>query len=423
MSRRKRRQSSHELIGAVDVGASKAVCLIARLVEAADGAPAPEIIGVGLQGMRAGERAAGRLAAAETALRGALAAAERMAGERLRAAVAAAPGRRLSCRRIGVDLDIEGGRVTREDMRDCLAEGAKAAAAEGARAIHALPARYSVDGEDAGPDPSGVAGAVLTTEVVGVGAREPDLVNLEALLGRCGLETEGFVAAPYAAAEAVLTDDEKDLGVILIDIGAGATDYAVFERGALVDCGGIALGGGHITRDIAQIFGAPLREAERMKTLYGSALAGVGDEHRLIDFPQIGEEGVKLRVARAELTAVIQPRLEEIFELALARLPAAIRAGRGPRRAALTGGGALLVGARETAERVLGLRTRLGRPFALDGAPEAATGPQFSVCAGAIRLAARKGAGLDDLAGDGQFETVGAGGLFGGVADWLRRNF
>lgn len=413
-----------ELIAAIDIGASKAVCLIARLAPSRGRTRVPEIIGVGRFGEAVGERAQANAQSAETALRGAVDAAERMAGERIRGVTAAMSGRRLACRQIGVDLDIEGGRVTQEDITDCMRQGAAAAAVDGAAPVHALPISYAIDGEDSMGDPTGLAGSTLTAEILGVSARERHVVNLEALIERCGLKLDDLVAAPLAAAEAVLVEDERELGAILLDIGARSTDFAVFERGALVACGGVPLGGEHVTRDIAHAFGAPLKDAERIKTLYGAALIGAGDENKLVNVPQLGDEDEFVKVSRAELSAVIAPRLEEIFELAAERLPSDARARHGVRRLILTGGGSLLVGAREMAERVLKMKTRLGRPAGLAGAPDAATAPQFSVCAGLIQLAVKQKAERADLAAACRPPVrTTQGGLLAGVGQWLRENF
>ncbi|MEX0645162.1 MAG: cell division protein FtsA [Parvularculaceae bacterium] len=176
-----------ELIAAVDIGASKAVCLIAHLAPSAGRRKVPEIIGVGRQGDAPSERGANLIGAAETAVRAAVDAAERMAGDRIKGVTVAIGGRRLHCRRLGVDLDIDGGRVTQEDLVDCLRQGAAAAAVDGSAAIHALPISYAVDGEDASEDPAGLAGSVLTAEILGVGARESDVSNIEAMIERCGL--------------------------------------------------------------------------------------------------------------------------------------------------------------------------------------------------------------------------------------------
>jgi cell division protein FtsA len=410
-----------ELIAAADIGASKVVCLIAHLAPAAGRRKTPEIIGVGRHGSNDGED--GKVAATESALRAAVDAAERMAGERIKGVHAAIGGRKLQCRRLGVDLDIEGGSVTDEDLVDCLRQGAAAAAADGCAAIHALPIGYAVDGDDARDDPVGLAGNLLTAEMLGVGARESHVANIQSLVERCGLRLDDLVAAPLAAAEAVLVEDERDLGVVLIDIGARSTDYAVFERGALVGCGGVKLGGDHITRDIAKLFGAPVREAERVKTLYGAALVCADDEHRLVDFPQLGDESDVVRVSRAELSAVITPRLEEILEMTRDRLDADARSRHGVRRIVLTGGGSLLIGARETAERVLSMKARLGRPNSLAGAPDAATSPQFAVCAGLIQLAAKRKVERDGARRSPAPVRAASAGVFSGVGQWLRENF
>ena len=190
------------------------------------------------------------------------------------------------------------------------------------------------------------------------------------------------------------------------------------------------LGGEHITRDVAQIFGAALADAERVKTLYGGAMRGGGDEHRLIDFPQLGDPSEIVRHSRAELCAVIAPRLDEILELS-STLAERLAGGRkSVRRAVLTGGGALLLGALEAAERTLAVKTRLGRPQALAGAPEAATAPQFAVAVGVVRRAAQMRAAPRRAPARGPAGPVRLGGgaasapqLLAGVGVWLRNNF
>lgn len=409
------------LIAAIDLGGSKAACVIAQLTPAPGGGFEADVIGVGQNGGVCRDRRPD----VEASLKAAVEAAERMAGERIKSAYVAAAGRSLGCRRIAVDLDIAGGVVTGDDVEECLDQGAAAAAPEGSTPLDAYKIRFSVDGEQT-DDPIGLAGGVLAAEMLGVSVRDSYEENIETLLGRCGLELEGLVGAPCAAAESVLIEDEKELGVVLMDIGARSTDFALYERGALIACGGVAVGGDHVTRDIAQIFGSPIAKAERIKTLYGSALTGAGDEHRLLDFPQLGDGSEVARHSRAELAQVIAPRFEEIVELTLAALPQAGSARRAIRRAVLTGGGSLLVGARETAERVIGVKTRLGRPAAMSGAPDMATSPQFAVAAGMLLLAARERAGARRAGLRGpQGETRVASGrsVIGQVGAWLRANF
>ena len=461
-SRLKARRSSKGLVAAVDLGASKAACLIASVMESADGAVDIEVIGAGQQGIAPREARTDRLAAAEKALRAALDAAEHMAGERVRTVSISAPGRQLLSRRIGVDLDLSGGAVTGEDVVDCLREGAGLAARDGARAIHASPIEFSVDGERTGANPCGFVGDVLSAELVSLSVRDGYEANMRALLERCDLGVDAIVPGPLATGDAVLIDDEKELGVTVIDMGARTTDFAIYENGALVGCGGVAMGGEHITRDLAHIFGGSIAHAERVKALYGSALSGVGDDHRFIDFPQLGAQtgssADALRTARADVTAVIAPRLEETLTLirqdaARVCLGAGAAAfetdgasssgagayeraygrhsGGGMRRVVLTGGGSLLTGARETAERILGVKTRLGRPVSLSGAPDAASAAQFSACVGALLMRARPpefGGGKTRFGAETDYRRIDPlelkhAGFFQATAKWLKANF
>lgn len=421
MAKQLRPARDRGLVAAIDVGGSKVACVIARLTPVFNGEVEPDVIGVGQHGGVCRDKRPD----VEASLRAAVEAAERMAGERIRRVHVAAGGRSLGGRRIVVDLDIAGGVVTEDDVEECLAQGSAAAAPEGSTPLSASKIRYLVDGEPA-DDPAGLSGGVLGAEMLGLSVRDSYAENIESLLSRCGLELEGLIAGPGAAGDAVLIDDEKDLGVIMIDIGAKSADFALYERGALIACGGVGVGGDHITRDIAQIFGSPIAKAERIKTLYGSVLTGAGDEHRLIDFPQLGDENEVARHSRAELAQVIAPRFEEILELTLAALPQSGAARRAIRRAVLTGGGSLLVGARESAERVIGVKTRLGRPAPLSGAPETATAPQFATAVGVIQAAAQSRAPSNRAksgAGGVPSRAGALGGVLGNVGAWLRSNF
>ena len=422
---RKNRRKDETLTAALDIGASKISCFIARITSGADLAPQAEIIGVGHYGLPLRSKGAARSDQIETGVRGAVEAAERMAGERIQSVSVSVPGRFLHGQRIGVDLEIAGGYITEEDIEDTLSEGAAIAAPADCAALHASPIGFMVDGEETFADPAGLSGSVLSTEMLGVGARQSVLDNHSTLIERCGLKVEMFAAAPYAAAEATLIEDEKELGVVLIDIGAASTGYAVYDNGRLIDCGGVAIGGGHITKDIAQIFGTPLGHAERVKTLQGAALIGPGDEHRFVDFPQLGVVGETARASRADLCEVIIPRMEEIFELVLEKLPNDGLRRSGLRRAVITGGGSLLVGAREISERTLSMKSRLGRPISIAGAPEAVNAPGFAVCAGLIQNTINLG--VKPKSGLGVFGQSAHSGrtrpLFGVVEAWLRAKF
>lgn len=428
-----KRRQSQGLIAAVDIGASKTACVIAVQMPGARMRDI-EIIGVGQCGAPPQQSRKHVLSTSEGAIRTAVEAAERMAGERIEKVRVGVHGRHLLSRRIGVDLDLAGGAVTREDMMDCLNQGRVIAAKEGAEAIHALPISYGVDGEAVGADPSGLIGTVLSLEMVGLGVRGGFEANLSNLLARCDLEVERFYASPMAAAQAVLIEDEKELGALIIDIGARSCDYAVFEDGALVACGAAPIGGEHITRDIAQIFGCSIAYAERIKALHGSSLIGGGDDHQIINIPQMPNQSDFIQVARSELSAVIAPRMEEMLTLTLEHAVQTLskrgRGAAGLRRAVLTGGGSLLAGARETAESILGVAVRLGRPMPISGAPDAASAPQFAALIGGLwdfndDICQTNGQGVSnhEFNGDGSGLSGHGGGLFSGLAHWLKVNF
>ncbi|MEM6413111.1 MAG: cell division protein FtsA [Pseudomonadota bacterium] len=483
ISKKRSQLKDARIVAAIDIGGAKASCVIASLAPLGNGSFEPDVLGVGqcgerkasdqkTSGVRAGQKSSNRsgtngqigshskshsgmpagfglsglssgLGDVERNLRGAVDAAERMAGEQIKSAFVAVPGRQLKSRRIGVDLPLSGGIVTREDIADCLAE-AKRNQSEGFAPLHAQPIRHILDGEALTGSAIGLAGDILTTEVLSLGVRETTASNVEGLMHRCGLEPDAFVAAPYAAAEATLIDDEKELGAVLIDMGARHTDYAVYERGSLTAVGGIALGSEHITRDIAQVFSAPIADAERAKIFHGSALSAPGDEHRLIEFPQLGVNGEIERQSRAELSEVIASRLEEIFEKTLEAMAAhqgvrgdgSNEAGVNVRRVVLTGGGSLLLGAAETAERVIGAKARLGRPVSLMGAPAAACAPQFASVVGVVQYAAFGARGVTDadtvgatihglgrIPGAERLMRSGSGRALSAMGSWLRQNF
>ena len=420
-----RRKRDNRVIAGVDLGASKVACFIAELTPESDDSFGAEIIGVGCCGLPLRAGAGRSIDQLEASLRRAVDAAERMAGVEIRTAHVAVPGRLTRARRIGVDLEIADGVVTEDDVEDALSEGAGLAAAPDCAALSARAIAYRIDSDAIYDDPVGRAGALLSAELLGLSARESVIDNLSSIVERCGLAAAEFVPAPAAAAESCLIEDEKELGVVLIDIGAASTGYAVYDDGALVDCGGVAVGGGHITRDIAQIFGAPLADAERIKTLHGAALIGPGDEHRFVDFPQLGDGADPSRASRADLCEVIIPRMEEIFELVAKRLPNDARGRTNLRRAVITGGGSLLVGAREIAERALAMKARIGRPLSIIGAPEAGAAPGFSVCAGLILNAALKSARAKFFLGETRQSrhALSKPAILGGAGRWLRAKF
>jgi len=223
---------------------------------------------------------------------------------------------------------------------------------------------------------------------------------------------------------AVLADDEADLGAAVVDIGAGTTTIAVFSRGRFVHANGFALGGMHVTTDLARGLDANVAESERIKTLHGGAVPGPSDDRDMITIPAVGEDEHEPPhlVSRAVVVRIICPRVEEILEMVRDRLDASPFAAEPGARVVLAGGSSQLAGLPELAERILGRQVRVGRPLGISGLPEATKGPAFAAAAGLLIY--------PQLANLEQFEwrrtrpaMTGTDGYLARVGRWLRESF
>jgi cell division protein FtsA len=212
------------------------------------------------------------------------------------------------------------------------------------------------------------------------------LANLKLAVERCHLNVVGALFAPYASGLATLTEDEKQIGAIVIDMGGGCTSIAVFVEGHLVHADVVPLGGFSVTHDISRGLAAPLSAAERVKTLFGAAFGDMEGGSDVISVPQMGEEGddMALRVPRSMLTRIIQARLTEIFEEVQKRLHASGYDAAAGRRVVLTGGACQLAGTRELAARILNKQVRIGRPQPFPGLAAAAAGPDYATAMGLL---------------------------------------
>jgi cell division protein FtsA len=408
------------LIAALDVGTTKVCCFIARVQD--DGAP--RIVGIGHQlarGMKNG--AVVDMEDLETSIRAAVDAAEDMAGERVRAVAVNISGGQPGSANVKVEVAMNGHAVNEADIRRMLEHGRAHHESPDRELIHAIPVDYTIDGNEGIKDPRGMFGERLGVAIHVISAGIGPVRNLSTVVNRCHLDIEARVISPYAAGLACLVDDEKELGVTCIDMGGGTTSIAVFLGGQLVHTDVIAVGGAHVTSDIARGLSTPVVHAERMKTLYGSAIPSPSDDREILKVPLVGEDedGASNQVPRSMLIQIIQPRLEETFELVRQYLEQGGFDKMAGRRVVLTGGASQMQGARDLAGLVLDKQVRLGRPVGLHGLPEATNGPAFSTCAGLIRYAMAHA----PAPGRGKRQSAdgdGSGG-WGRLGSWLKRNF
>ncbi|WP_029353043.1 cell division protein FtsA [Bosea sp. 117] len=419
------------VVGALDVGTSKIVCVIARLKprDSSDvlrrRTHAVEIMGIGhtrAHGMKGGTVV--DMDRAEQSIRRAVDAAERMAGVQIASVIVSMAGGRLGSQHYAAEVDLPDPSVAEGDIRRVLDAASTFAVAQGRAVLHALPVGYALDGVSGISEPRGMLGRRLGVDLHVVTAEASAARNLLLCVERCHLGVEAMVAAPYAAALSTLADDEAQLGVTLIEFGAGTTTVSVVSQGHCVHVDGVALGGQHVTNDVARGLSTRLSEAERIKTLHGGVTAVTADERDMLTVPSISDDERDLpqAVPKSRLMHIIRPRVEETIELVRDRLVASGHAADAGQRIVLTGGAAQLMGLPELVGQILGPQVRIGRPLGISRLPEAARGASFSVATGL--LVYPQVAGLEHFeARRRRASHASADGYFSRVGNWLREAF
>ena len=380
------RRSSH-VVG-LDIGTTKVIVLIAEPVEGGG----IEVIGVGTcpsRGMRKGVVV--NLDACVSSIKQALEEAELMAGcsvDRAFVGVAGPHVRGLNSRGV-VAISGRDHEVGRDDVQRVLEAAGAVSIPPGRDIFHVLPQEFAVDDHTGIHDPVGMTGAKLVADVHIVTASVTAIQNLINGVNRAGVEVEAMVLEQLAASEAVVTQDEKDMGVALIDIGGGTVSLVIFEHGAIRHIAVLPTGGEHITSDIAVGLRTPIPEAERVKKRHGCALASLVDREDTIEVPTVGERKARV-LSRQILCEIIQPRVEEIFsliaeEFVRSGFDRAIHAG-----AVLTGGGSMLEGITEIAEDALDLPVRRAAPSEIGGLADVVGTPQYTTAVGLALYGARE---------------------------------
>ena len=419
------------IVSVLDVGSTKICCLIARLVPLDDESESMsgrthriEMLGFGHQrsrGIKSGVVV--NLDAAEQAIRLAVDTAERRAGVTVDSLIVSFSAGRLASETYSASVSIAGGSVEASDVGRVLAAGHRHTVSEGRVAIHALPIGYSLDADGGIADPTGMVGQRLGVDMNMVSVDAQLAGNLELAINRCHLSLERLVASPFASGLSALVDDEHELGCACVDFGGGTTSMAVFMKGQLVHADAIAIGGQHVTNDIARGLSMRLEDAERLKTMQGSVLPHPSDEREVLAIRSIGDDDEPANhVPRSALNRIIRPRVEEILELVRDRLNASGFAGLVGRRMVLTGGGSQLTGLVEASRRVLARNVRIGRPLGIVGMPEVAKGPAFATAVGLLIYP--QVARMDQIeAGGAHYAMTGTGGYFSRVGRWIRESF
>ncbi|NVK31468.1 MAG: cell division protein FtsA [Gammaproteobacteria bacterium] len=414
------KKTRNGLIAALDIGTTKVSCFVARAVSGKD----PEIIGLSHQianGLRRGVIV--DMEAAEKSIRSAVHVAEEMADDTIDRVIVSLSGGHPQANLHDVETNVHTAQITDPDIQRLFTQArAQGQLPKDHVLLHTLPTEFAINGETGIRDPRGMAGDRLNVRMNLVSANSSAVQNLKTCLERCHLDVEEEVVAAYASGLGCLVDDEINLGVCVVDMGGGTTDLAVFVEGELVHVDSIPVGGTQVTNDISRGLNTPVAHAERMKTKFGSCLAAPSDDHEILHVPVLGEEddAEGTTATRSMLVSIIQPRLEETFELVRERLQQSGFDKTVGRQVVLTGGASQLRGVQELAARILNKKIRVARPQKLVGLADATSGPEFSTCVGLLKYAHEK-------QGAWPFGPLHNGpdpnSLFGKLGYWFKQNF
>src|SRR6202166_1645239 len=333
-------------------------------------------------------------------------------------------GGRLSGQLVEAAADIRGGAVTPADVSRVTSTGMRHATGDGRTVLHALPVGYTLDGVKGIRDPRGMVARQFGVDMNVVTCDATVARNLMLAVERCHLNVEAMAASPYVAGLSVLTDDEADLGAAVVEMGAGTTTIATYSGGRFVHAGGFAVGGHHITMDLARGLSACIADAERIKTLYGTVLTGGSDASELMSVPTAGdnERDVPQIVSRATIANIVRHRAEEIFEMVRDRLADSPFAAEPKARIVLSGGASQLTGFPELATQILGPPGLVGRPLGFGRLPNEAKSASFAVPSGL--LVYPQYAHLEHVEPrHTRLLRTGTDGYFGKVGRWLREGF
>ena len=380
------------IVSVLDVGTSKVCCLIARLIPRTDDQIMAgrtheiKLLGFGYQrseGIKSGTVI--NLDRADNSIRLAVEAAERMAGVTVESIIVNLTSKRAKSEIFVARVNLSRDKVRDADIQRVLAASSMHTVEDGSAIVHAIPISYELDGNSGIFDPRGMIGHQLGVDMHIVTTDIPTVSNLELCINRGHLHVETLVSTPYASGLSTLVTDESELGAACIDMGGGTTSLSVFANRQIVHLDAIPIGGNHVTKDIAQGLSTQIEIAERLKILNGSAFHTAEDESELISVPSLDDDDeVDEQISRSELTRIIQPRIEEIFELIRDCLTKSGFAEQIGKRFVLTGGACQLPGVIEVARNILGSNARVGRPLGITGLPVEAKGPAFGTAVGLL---------------------------------------
>ena len=409
------KKTDRNLIVGLDIGTSKVACIVGDINQEGD----VEVVGLGThpsKGLKKGVVV--NLETTVQSIQRAIDEAELMAGCRINTVFAGIAGSHIISMNSHGIVAIKDKEVTHGDV-DRVIDSARAVAIPADQKIlHILPQEYVIDRQEGIKEPVGMSGIRLEARVHIVTGAVSAAQNIVKCIRRCGLEVEDIILEQLASSAAVLTDDEKDLGVCLVDIGGGTTDIAVFTDGAIRHTAVIPIAGDQVTNDIAVALRTPTQFAEEIKVKHAYALTQLASIEDFIEVPSLGERPIR-QISRLNLAEIVEPRYEELLLLVQAELR---RSGFEDLIAAgivLSGGSARVEGLVELAEEIFHMPVRIGLPQSISGLNEVLRNPAYSTGAGLLLF------GKQQYQHGEHRRAMGPGlrGLWSRMKDWFTGNF
>lgn len=377
--------AKQEFIVGLDIGTTKICAVVGQITETGI-----DIVGLGTRpshGLRKG--AVINIDSTVEGIQRAIEEAELMAGCEISHAYVGVAGNHVRSFNSSGVVSVKNREIDHDDL-DRVIDAAKAIAIPADRqVIHLIPQDFIIDGQDGIKDPVGMNGVRLEGKIHIITASTSSTQNLVKCANRAGISVSELVLEPIASAEAVLSDDEKELGVALVDIGGGTSDICIFVGGALVHTGVINIGGNHITNDIAVGMRTPQTEAEKLKIRHGCCMKDLIAPEETIEVPGVGGRQPRI-VARRLLAEIIEPRTEEMFHLIKAEIEKTGYTELIGSGVVLTGGCSMLEGMPELAEMVFDMPVKRGYPYGMGGMRDIVNSPKYATGVGLLKYAANK---------------------------------
>jgi len=407
------KKAEKSLVVGLDIGTSKIVAIVGEIQ--ADGSV--EVIGLGShpsRGLRRGVVV--DMASTEQAIQRAVEEAELMAGCEIHSVFASISGNHLRGLNSDGTVAIKDKEVTENDVDRVLDAARAVPVAADQKILHVLPQEYVLDNQDGIRQPIGMAGVRLEARVHVVTAALSATQNITKCISRCGLTVDELIMQPLAASYPALSEDERELGVCLVDIGAGTTDIAVFTGGAIRHTACIPIAGEQVTNDIAVALRTPTQHAEDIKIRYACALEQLAGSEETIQVPSVGDRSTR-RLARQTLAQVVEARYRELFGLVLAELRRSGLESMVASGLVLTGGAAKMEGVVDLAEEIFHMPVRLAVPQYVTGLADVVSTPIHAAGVGLLLYGSRS-SGRRSLAGN-----AGGDSLIDRIQSWFRGEF